>query len=343
LVRIIAETAVERELARTKAELVAMVTHELASPATNLVAYAELLATHDHPESEQQEMLATMVLEGQRMTAIIQDFLDVLRLESGRVELATRPTNLLALLEHAATIAKRDADHRLRVDLPATLSLVQADPGRVQQILANLLSNARKYTPAGREIRLGARQVVGAVEVYVADDGDSLYTPALLYLHAAVFSLFGGSPVVDVRIVGLVGRLLLTVALYLLCRPQVRPAIAVLPSLYIQFGLDRLPSTWEPHPGWPSAALTVVAAWGYRRLPTLSGARRVTLLVAIGAIAGLVFAFKQNAGVLLGLALVVSTAWQGIEGTRTDVTRALRALRGLQLLLFPVVWRRRPG
>jgi hypothetical protein len=165
-------------------------------------------------------------------------------------------------------------------------------------------------------------------------DFDSLYTPALLYLHAAVFSLFGGSPVIDVRIVGLVGRLLLTVALYLLCRPLVRPAIAVLPSLYILFGLDRLPSTWEPHPGWPSAALTVVAAWAYTRLPTLSGHRRVTLLVAIGAVTGLVFAFKQNAGVLLGLALVVSTAWQGIEGTRTDVTRALRVL---QLLLLLVV------
>lgn len=165
-------------------------------------------------------------------------------------------------------------------------------------------------------------------------DFDSLYTPALLYLHAAVFSIFGGSLVVDVRIVGLIGRLLLTVALYLLCRPLVRPAIAVLPALYILFGVDRLPSTWEPHPGWPSAALTVVAAWAYTRLPTLSGARRIALLVAIGAVAGLVFAFKQNAGALLGLALVAGSAWQGIDGTRTDVTRGLRAL---QLLLLPGV------
>src|SRR2546425_495495 len=82
-------------------------------------------------------------------------------------------------------------------------------------------------------------------------------------------------------------------------RPMVGLPTGVLPPLSTKFGLHRLPSTGDPHPGWPSAALTVVAAWGYRRLPTLSGARRVTLLVAIGAIAGLVFAFKQNAGVLL--------------------------------------------
>ena len=95
-----------------------------------------------------------------------------------------------------------------------------------------------------------------------------------------------------------------------------------------------MPSVWEPHPGWPSAALTVVAAWTFSRLPLASGARRSAVLVAIGATAALVFAFKQNAGVLLGLALLVMTAWQGIDGLRTDVTRGLRAVQfGLLLLV----------
>jgi signal transduction histidine kinase len=179
LIRVNADADAEREVVRSKDELVAMVSHELASPATNLVAFAELLATRDYPVAEQQEMLATMVLEGQRMTAIIQEFLDIRRLETGRFGLNPRPMDPLALLTHAATIARRDVDHPVNVDLPAALPLIQADPGRVQQILANLLSNARKYTPAGREIRLGARQVGGLVEVYVADDGLGIPADAL--------------------------------------------------------------------------------------------------------------------------------------------------------------------
>ena len=58
-----------------------------------------------------------------------------------------QPSDLRPLLEHAATIARSDASHRLVVDLSERLPLVQVDPHRVQQVLANLLSNARKYTP----------------------------------------------------------------------------------------------------------------------------------------------------------------------------------------------------
>jgi len=139
----------ERELIRAKDELVAMVSHELASPATNLTVYADLLAKDDTDPQERREMLATMAEEGKRMTAIIGDFLDVQRLEHGELSVATRPTDLLDLLRHAARIAEHDTEHALVVRLPEWLPSVQADPDRVAQVLANLLSNARKYTPAG--------------------------------------------------------------------------------------------------------------------------------------------------------------------------------------------------
>ncbi|MBV9579482.1 MAG: hypothetical protein JO057_12915 [Chloroflexi bacterium] len=159
-------------------------------------------------------------------------------------------------------------------------------------------------------------------------DFDSLYTPGLLYLHAAVMSVFGGSPLIDVRVVGLLSRVVLGLGLYVMCRPLVRPAIAVLPSLFILVGLDRLPSTWEPHPGWPSAALTIVAVWLFMRLHGLVGVRRAALLTGLGALTGLTFVFKQNAGVLLGLALVLGLAWQG-----PTVTRPLRVLQFILLVL----------
>jgi hypothetical protein len=153
-------------------------------------------------------------------------------------------------------------------------------------------------------------------------DFDSLYTPGLLYVHAALLSLFGGSPLIDVRVVGLLSRVVLGVALYRVCRSFVRPAIAVLPSLFILVGLDRVPSTWEPHPGWPSAALTIVAVGAFLWLPAQKGARHGLLLLGLGALTGFVFLFKQNAGILLGLALVLGLAWQG-----PSVSRPLRLVQ----------------
>ena len=191
VLRVNAETAAVRELVRTKDDLVAMVSHELGSPVTNLVAYADLLAKHDHSDFERKEMLTAMVLEGQRLTALIREFLDIRRLEAGRFVMNLLPTDLMVLLEHTATIARRDVDHPLQVNLPDSLPLVHADAARVLQILANLLSNARKYTPAGREIRLSARQIDGAVEVCVADDGLGIPAEALPRLFEKFYRVPG--------------------------------------------------------------------------------------------------------------------------------------------------------
>ena len=176
-------------------------------------------------------------------------------------------------------------------------------------------------------------------------DFDSLYTPGLLYVHATVVQLFGGSPIIDVRLVGWVARVVLAVGLYLLCRRVLRPWLALVPALFVLVALDRAPAAWEPHPGWPSAALTIVAAWLFTRLPSTRGFRRAGLLVAIGVLVGLVFGFKQNAGILLGLALVASSAWLGLDPDTRAVTRPLRVT---QLLLAAVVtgatlWLLRPN
>src|SRR5262249_28438863 len=97
-------------------------------------------------------------------------------------------------------------------------------------------------------------------------DFDSLYTPGLLYLHAGLFSLLGEPNVVAVRVVGLIARIVMAGGLYLLARPLSRPLFAVLPGLYVLLGLDRVPVAWEPHPGWPSSALTVLAVLAFSRL-----------------------------------------------------------------------------
>jgi signal transduction histidine kinase/ActR/RegA family two-component response regulator len=168
---VIRDVSAERRLVRAKDELVAAVGHELASPATNLIASAEMLCSQVYSEPERRDMLETIAREGHRLTSIIRDFVDVQRVQQGRLEVHLRPVDVRALMRHVAAIARTDTVHRLVVEIAEHLPLVQADPERVQQVLANLVANAQKYTPQGRHIKLSARLLESSVEVAVADRG----------------------------------------------------------------------------------------------------------------------------------------------------------------------------
>jgi hypothetical protein len=171
-------------------------------------------------------------------------------------------------------------------------------------------------------------------------DFDTLYTPGLLYLHAALLGLVGDPSVLVLRAVGFVARALLAFGLYALCRRLARPLFAILPALYVLVGLDGVPQTWEPHPGWPSAALTVLTVLAVTRLPALRGRQRGLWLFGIGAATAVVFVFKQNVGVFLGMAVVACAVLQGLDGARQTPTRGLRLLQlGLiAAFLLAVAW-----
>jgi hypothetical protein len=160
-------------------------------------------------------------------------------------------------------------------------------------------------------------------------DFDSLYTPGLLYVHAALLDLLGGHDVLALRAVGLVARIVLALSLYGLCRPLARPFFAWLPSAYVLIGLDTIPTSWEPHPGWPAAALSVLAALAFSRLPEVPATRRPWWLVGIGALTAMAFATKQNVGVFVGIALVVYLVWHGTHVAESGVVSP--SLRGLQI------------
>src|SRR5260370_20427042 len=97
--------------------------------------------------------------EAVRVTRFLNDLLDLERMEAGAVILKPRPTDVGSLLQYAATIASHDPAHPIVLDSPTQLPPVLAEPDRIQQVLANLLSNARKYTPHGGQIRMSARIV----------------------------------------------------------------------------------------------------------------------------------------------------------------------------------------
>jgi PAS domain S-box-containing protein len=182
-----AREAERAELARARDELMSMVAHELSSPVTGLMACADLLSNPDYPDSNRPELLNAIANEGRRLLGTIQDLLDIRRLERHHLASMPRRMDLGFLLKQAATIVRTDLAHPLILDLPVALPLVHADPDRVQQVLGNLLSNARKYTPDGGEIRLAARVTGDMVEVSVKDAGLGIPGESLPYLFGKFY------------------------------------------------------------------------------------------------------------------------------------------------------------
>jgi PAS domain S-box-containing protein len=159
------------ELNRTKDELVSMVSHELRTPLASVVGFAELLATRTVTDDQRKEYLGVMVQEGRRLTALINDFLDLQRIESGRESLSRTPADLQALIERAVAKAGADEPRPIEIRLTDRLPLVLADADAVDRVLGNLISNARKYSPNGGAVVVGAGLVGDMIQVYVQDHG----------------------------------------------------------------------------------------------------------------------------------------------------------------------------
>jgi signal transduction histidine kinase len=162
----------ERELNRTKDELVAVVSHELRNPLSSIVGFAHLLQDGTPDEDEARQWLATIVREGNRLAALVNDFLDLQRIDRGADRLHPASVDIgLVLMRAPELVADVAGGHRLVMDVPDRLPTVWADAERIWQVVINLISNARKYSPAGGEIRVSARVVTGSVEVSVSDQG----------------------------------------------------------------------------------------------------------------------------------------------------------------------------
>jgi PAS domain S-box-containing protein len=161
----------QEEVVRAKDELVSVVSHELRTPLVSLVGFTELMLVRDFAEAERREFLTIILEEGRRLTSLINDFLDLQRMESGGLRIAPEPMQLDRVVLRAVEAAGEDPERPILVDLPDDLPTVLADDDRVAQVLANLLSNARKYSPAGGPIELQVRAYERHVAVNVRDHG----------------------------------------------------------------------------------------------------------------------------------------------------------------------------
>jgi signal transduction histidine kinase/CHASE3 domain sensor protein len=189
----------EREGERLKSDLMATVSHELRTPLASVLGYAELLRTRNLDPATRDEILGTVHREAKRLSALIDDFLDLQTIEQDRLVLAREPfTVQQLLLEQVRIFAGQSEAHRVEL-VPARGDVVaHGDRARIAQVVANLLSNAIKYSPAGGDVRVEAQPAGDEVLVSVTDQGVGI--PAAEQPH--VFEKFFRVQRADLRIGG---------------------------------------------------------------------------------------------------------------------------------------------
>ena len=165
----------ECELQELHASFTSMLVHDLRAPLTIIKAYADMLGASSDPlTTKQQRYLTSMQDASVRMLRLIGEILDVSKLEAGRLTLERKPIDVGALVAEIGERLRPVAEQRaikLSVNIAVGLPLVQADAGRLEQVLTNLLSNALKFTKDHGAIGLDVTAVEREVEVIVADTG----------------------------------------------------------------------------------------------------------------------------------------------------------------------------
>jgi signal transduction histidine kinase/DNA-binding response OmpR family regulator/CHASE3 domain sensor protein len=196
---VVHETTAEREAQRLKSELVATVSHELRTPLTGMLGFAELLLRDDVDEETRKRYLEIIYSEGRRLTALVNDFLDLQRIEEGSFALALEPFDLAEVLAREIELySAQSAFHELVPVLPAEPLLVLGEGDRIAQVVGNLLSNAIKYSPEGGRVELTAEPNGRFARVAVRDSG--LGIPADQQRH--VFDKFFRVDSSDTREIG---------------------------------------------------------------------------------------------------------------------------------------------
>jgi signal transduction histidine kinase len=155
----------EVEADRLKTEFIGTMSHELRTPMTAIKGFTQLLAMGGlGPVNDtQREFLNTIQNNAERMISIINDVLDITKIETGSIELELRSIHLAEALSGVVMELQnltQSREHVLTLNIPSGLPLVRADVGRLNQILHNILSNALKYTPTGGQIWIDAQEAI---------------------------------------------------------------------------------------------------------------------------------------------------------------------------------------
>ena len=179
-------------VSRAKDEMVSLVSHELRTPLASLLGFTELLYSRDFSEDRRKQYLGVMLREGRRLTDLINDVLHIQRLEAGHQTLNLSPVDLDALIRRAVTAAGDDPLRPIEVLASGPIPLVMVDPDAILQVLANFLTNARKYSPDGGAITISTHLDGEMVEIDILDHGLGIPTKELPKLFGTFYRVDSG-------------------------------------------------------------------------------------------------------------------------------------------------------
>jgi PAS domain S-box-containing protein len=177
-----------KKVDQMKDELISTVSHELRTPLASLRGFAELMLQRNFSPEKQRDLLGVIHSEAIRLTHLIDDFLDLQRIEGGYQPYTFVSLALDTLLrENVDLFSKTGGPHSLRLAIASWLPSVRGDADRLRQVLVNLLSNAIKFSPQGGEIEVGAQADAHRVMVWVKDRGVGIPPEALAKLFTKFF------------------------------------------------------------------------------------------------------------------------------------------------------------
>jgi two-component system, NtrC family, sensor kinase len=188
---------------RHKSEFLANMSHELRTPLNAIIGFSEVLAARMFGEvnAKQAEYLQDILESGRHLLSLINDILDLSKIEAGRMELEPADFDLPSAIENALILVRERASRHgitLATTVDERLGLIRGDERKVKQVLLNLLSNALKFTPEGGRVDVRAALNAGRAEVSVADTGVGIAPED----QAAVFEEFRQVGTADKKLEG---------------------------------------------------------------------------------------------------------------------------------------------
>ncbi|HSQ18055.1 MAG TPA: ATP-binding protein [Anaerolineales bacterium] len=165
-----------KELDRIKTDFVYTVSHDLRSPLTAILGYVELVSRVGPVNEQQQEFIQRVQYSVNSITALINDLLDMGRIEAG-FDAGKEIVHLLPIIQEVLDSMRnriKDKKHTVKVEVPSNLPAILGNPIRLRQMITNLINNAVKYTPSGGLITILGQAEDGQIILQVSDNGQGI-------------------------------------------------------------------------------------------------------------------------------------------------------------------------
>jgi signal transduction histidine kinase len=178
----------EYEVDRMKSEFVSTVSHELRTPLASVLGFTERMIYKDLSEERKKTYLKTIYQEAKRLTALINDFLDVQKMEAGKQIYHKTTEDIVEIIQEASEIFKHNTNtHPIVLEIVTNQTKVEADREKLAQVMANLLSNAIKYSPEGGKIHITVTSKGEMLQVTIRDHGIGIPNEAIPHLFTKFY------------------------------------------------------------------------------------------------------------------------------------------------------------